>query len=125
MIKGISITNFKWIGDPGISLELGPVTLLFGSNSAGKSTIFHAFLYAYEVLVNRNYNADRTTLGGGGVDLGGFQKFVHNHELDREVGIEIKLDLSSAQLDQEWRIAEAFFGEKDNRTDLAELGTDV
>ena len=125
MIKGISIANFKGIGDPGISLELGPVTLLFGSNSAGKSTIFHAFLYAYEVLVNRNYNADRTTLGGGGVDLGGFQKFVHNHELDREVGIKIKLDLSSAQLDQDWRIAEAFFGEKDNRTDLAELGTDV
>ena len=125
MIKGISITNFKGIGDPGISLDLGPVTLLFGSNSAGKSTIFHAFLYAYEVLVNRNYNADRTTLGGGSVDLGGFQKFVHNHDLSRKVGIEIELDLSSAQLDRDWRIAESFVGEKDNRLDLADLGTDV
>ena len=106
-------------------MELGPVTLLFGSNSAGKSTIFHAFLYAYEVLVNRNYNADRTTLGGGGVDLGGFQKFVHNHDLSRKVGLQIHLDLSSAQLDQEWRISEFFVGEKDNRADVSEIGTDV
>ena len=94
MIKGISITNFKGIGDPGISLDLGPVTLLFGSNSAGKSTIFHAFLYAYEVLVNRNYNVDRTILGGKNVDLGGFQNFVHNHDPGRTVVIKVDLDMA-------------------------------
>lgn len=125
MIKGIFVKNFKGIGDPGIKLELEPITLLFGSNSAGKSTIFHAFLYAYEVLVNRNYNVDRTTLGGDGVDLGGFITVVHDHKQTNTIEIEIDLDLSSAQLDREWRIAESLVGTDDNEVDLSALGTDV
>ncbi len=129
MIKGISIKNFKGIGDPGIKLDLEPVTLLFGNNSAGKSTIFHAFLYAYEALVNRNFNADRTTLGGDHVDLGGFLNFVHNHDPKNEVEIEIELDLASAQLDQEWRVPEyvVFSGNYSGAVgiDLSTIGTDV
>jgi hypothetical protein len=129
MIKGISITNFKGIGDPGIKIDLEPVTLLFGNNSAGKSTIFHAFLYAYEVLVNRNINADRTTLGGDNVDLGGFQSFVHDHNLGNQVSIEIDLDLASAQLDKEWRVSEYLVATGANESyqdvDLSALGTDV
>ena len=125
MIKGISITNFKGIGDPGIKLDLEPVTLLFGNNSAGKSTIFHAFLYAYEVLVNRNYNVDRTTLSGETVDLGGFLNFVHAHKQENQVTITLDLDLSSAKLDEEWRIPESLVGSGENEVDLSALGTDV
>jgi hypothetical protein len=125
MIKAISITNFKGIGDPGIRIDLEPVTLLFGNNSAGKSTIFHAFLYAYEVIVNRNLNADRTALGGENVDLGGFLKFVHDHDSTNKVTIEIELDLASAQLDKEWRIPEFLVGTKENEVDLSTLGTDA
>ena len=40
MITGISIENFKGIGER-IDLQLKPLTLLFGANSAGKSTILH------------------------------------------------------------------------------------
>jgi hypothetical protein len=129
MIKGVSITNFKGIGDPGIKIDLEPVTLLFGNNSAGKSTIFHAFLYAYEVLVNRNLNADRTTLGGDNIDLGGFQSFIHDHNLENQVSIEIDLDLASAQLDKEWRVSEYLVATGANESyqdvDLSALGTDV
>lgn len=125
MIKAISITNFKGIGEQGIKIDLEPVTLLFGNNSAGKSTIFHAFLYAYEVLVNRNLNADRTTLGGDNVDLGGFLNFVHDHDPNNKVTIEIDLDLASAQLDKEWRIPEFLVGTKENEVDISTLGTDA
>lgn len=125
MIKGIYIENFKGIGEPGIQLDLEPVTLLFGSNSAGKSTIFHAFLYAYEVLVNRNLNADRTTLGGDAIDLGGFHSFVHGHALKSQVTIRIELDLSSAKLDELWRLPEFLVGTGENAVDLSSLGTDV
>lgn len=125
MIKGIYIENFKGIGEPGIQLDLEPVTLLFGSNSAGKSTIFHAFLYAYEVLVNRNLNADRTTLGGDAIDLGGFHSFVHGHALKSQVTIRIELDLSSAKLDELWRLPEFLVGTGENAVDLSALGTDA
>jgi hypothetical protein len=125
MIKGIYIENFKGIGAPGIQLDLEPVTLLFGSNSAGKSTIFHAFLYAYEVLVNRNLNADRTTLGGEAIDLGGFHSFVHDHALKSQVTIRIELDLSSAKLDELWQLPEFLVGTGENSVDLSALGTDA
>lgn len=125
MITGIYIENFKGIGEPGIKLDLAPLTLMFGKNSAGKSTIFHAFLYAYEVLVNRNLNADRTTLGGNSVDLGGYHSFIHGHELQNQVTIRIELDLSSAKLDEIWRLPEFLIGNGENAVDLSALGTDV
>ena len=105
MITKITIENFKGISSP-VSIELKPITLLFGSNSAGKSTIFHALLYAYEVFVNRNFSPDRTTLGGDSIDLGGFETFVHQHELDRSIRLAFELNMSSVQLDLEWPIAE-------------------
>lgn len=125
MITGIYIENFKGIGKPGIKLDFAPVTLMFGKNSAGKSTVFHALLFAYEVLVNRNYNADRTTLGGDSVDLGGFHSFVHDHDPKNRVTIRIELDLSSAKLDKIWSIAEYPLGIGENVVDLSTLGTDV
>ncbi len=125
MIKGIYIENFKGIGVLGIQLEREPVTLLFGSNCAEKSTIFHAFMYAYEVLVNRNLNADRTALGGDAVDLGGFHSFVHGHALKSRVTIRIELDLSSAKLNELWRLPEFLVGTGENAVDLSALGTDA
>jgi len=125
MIKGITIENFKGIGDaPGVHLDLKPVTMLFGSNSAGKSTIFHALLYAYEVLVNRNLNPDRTTIGGEAVDLGGFETFIHRRELHRGVTMEFDLDMSNEQLDNEWPTEELLVG-GDNQSDISSLGVDV
>ncbi len=128
MIRGICIQNFKGIGEPAshqnpVELELAPVTLLFGSNSAGKSTIFHAFLYAYEVLVKGNRNPDATELGGKSVDLGGFATFVHRHELARPIGIELEIDLKSEKLDQEHPMAEYLVGAQE--IDLSTIGEDV
>ena len=106
MIKGIYIENFKGIGEPGIKLDLEPVTLLFGSNSAGKSSVFHAFLLAYEILVRGNRNPDRTELGGSVIDLGGFRRFIHQQQMHRKVRLRFDLDMASVSFDQEWPIAE-------------------
>lgn len=125
MITGIYIENFKGIGEPGIKLDLEPVTLLFGNNSAGKSTIFHAILLAYEVLVRGNRNPDKTELGGSIVDLGGFANFVHQHELQRTVRLRFNLDLSSVSLDQEWRIYERVVEFDGTNVDIGKAGEDV
>jgi AAA15 family ATPase/GTPase len=70
MITGITIENFKGIREE-VKLDFRPITLLFGANSAGKSTVLHALHYAREVFERRNVNADRTVSGGKYVDLGG------------------------------------------------------
>ena len=96
MITAIEIENFKGIGDR-IRIDLKPITLLFGANSSGKSTIIHALHYAREVFVRGNLDADRTETGGDFVDLGGFRNFVHNHDLDRQVALRLDLSLDFDQ----------------------------
>lgn len=125
MITGINVRNFKGIDETGIDIDLAPVTLLFGSNSAGKSTIFHSLLYANEVLSRRNLNADRTVLGGESVDLGGFANLVHDHVTTNRVSICLSISLASAKLDELWPIAERLMGQGENEVDLSAIGTDA
>ncbi|MCO6438568.1 MAG: AAA family ATPase [Phycisphaerae bacterium] len=97
MITAIEIENFKGIADR-IRIDLKPITLLFGANSSGKSTIIHALHYAREVLVRQNLDADRTEAGGEFIDLGGFRNFVHNRDLDREIHLRFALSLPEGEM---------------------------
>ena len=94
-LKRIEIENFKGIGKRQV-IDLKPITLLFGPNSAGKSTILQALHYAREILERRNADPDQT-IAGGLIDLGGFKALVHNHELQRAIAIKLVIDLSEAQ----------------------------
>lgn len=91
----IEIENFKGISSRQ-RIGLRPITLLFGPNSAGKSTILQALHYLREILERGNVDPDRT-IAGGLIDLGGFATLVHNHELDRIVTLKVGLDLRNEQ----------------------------
>ena len=91
----VEIENFKGIGARQ-TIELRPITLLFGPNSVGKSTILQALHYLREVLERGNIDPDRT-ITGGLIDLGGFATLVHNYELNRTVTLKVVLDLSDEQ----------------------------
>ncbi|WP_081288608.1 AAA family ATPase [Tritonibacter mobilis] len=91
----IEIENFKGVGERQV-IDLRPITLLFGPNSAGKSTILQALHYLREVLERGNIDPDRT-IAGGLIDLGGFATLVHNHELDRPVTIKVEMDMKEVQ----------------------------
>ncbi len=97
LITAIEIENFKGIGRP-VRIELRPITLLFGRNSAGKSTVLHALCYAHEILSHRNVDAHKTDLGGDQIDLGGFRRFVHGHDLKRSVRLRFELNLRDREL---------------------------
>lgn len=96
-ITAIEIENFKGIGER-VRVELSPITLLFGANSAGKSTILHALLYLRDVLERRNLDAITTPVSGAALDLGGFRRFVHGRELDRPIRIRVDMDLTGEEL---------------------------
>ena len=57
-LTAIELENFKRIG-PRQRIELKPITLLFGPNSAGKSTILQALHYVREILERKNVDPDR------------------------------------------------------------------
>ncbi|MBL78841.1 MAG: hypothetical protein CMH70_02180 [Nitrosomonadaceae bacterium] len=92
VITGISIQNFKGFGEEQ-KIEFKPITLLFGANSSGKSTIIQALQYFGEILINGNVDADTTLWGGEAVSLGGFENLVYKKEkLKREITLRLDFD---------------------------------
>lgn len=124
MITRIAIENFKGIGDR-IEVPIRPITLLFGPNSAGKSSIMHAIHYAREVLERHNLDADRTLTGGDCVNLGGFREMVHRHESDRQIRIRFDLDLGSVKWHERFPVMEFPFEIGTSEVDLSTLGLDI
>ena len=91
MLRRIELENFKGVG-PRIDLDLKPVTLLFGPNSAGKSTVLHALHLLHGLLEHGSPDVEHSRIGGRGLDLGGFQTFVHNRDTSRPVRIALEFD---------------------------------
>jgi ABC-type ATPase involved in cell division len=90
-LRSLTIQNFKGIKDP-VKIEFKPITLLFGPNSAGKSTIIQALIYAREIFVNRNLDPYQCEVRGERIDLGGFRALVHNHD-PLPIILDLELDL--------------------------------
>ncbi len=96
-ITAVTIQNFKGIRGP-VRVDLRPVTLLFGPNSAGKSTVIQALHYAREIFERENVNPDRTLLGGDTIDLGGFEALVHKHNKRLPIVLRLDIDLANEDL---------------------------
>jgi len=94
----LKLKNFKSVGESPQEIELAPITLLFGPNSAGKSSVLQALIYLREALHHHNLNPDKTVLGGDWLDLGGFKNLIHGRDLERAIEITIGYDLDSISL---------------------------
>ncbi|MCA9678711.1 MAG: AAA family ATPase [Myxococcales bacterium] len=79
MLIALELTNFKGVATRQ-RVEFAPLTLLFGANSAGKSTILQALAYLRELLAHGDADVSRTQLGGDVIELGGFARLVHRHD---------------------------------------------
>lgn len=92
-IKSISIAGFKGVKDKA-TLPVAPITLFFGANSTGKSTVLQSILYLFEVLVNKNCNPEYSTILGEKIYLGGFANLVHAKDYKNSITIGASLDLT-------------------------------
>jgi hypothetical protein len=81
MLTSLSIGNFKAFGETQ-TIPIRPLTLIFGANSSGKSSIIHSLLLANHALANGNFDVHQPRLAGESVDLGGFREFAHRHRVD-------------------------------------------
>lgn len=94
MLKAFTLENFKGVRET-VKVEFRPLTLLFGPNSAGKSTILHGLHYANEIFQRQNFDPGRTLWGGDVVHLGGFETLVHGYDLTTPVRMSFELELAS------------------------------
>jgi hypothetical protein len=97
VLTAIEIENFKAFGERQ-RIELRPITLLFGPNSGGKSSVTHALHYLREVVVDGNVDAHRTWSGGESLDLGGMRAFVHGRAPGPTIRLRVEFRLSGLEL---------------------------
>lgn len=97
IINKLCIENFKGIRSP-VSFDFSPITLLFGPNSAGKSTILHAFSLLNDIINFGEKDSDTTRLGEGGINLGGYRQYVNDHDIEKNVVLSLGMDLKNADL---------------------------
>ena len=102
MLQSFSVGNFKAFGDAQ-KIPLRPLTLIFGQNSAGKSSIIHGLLLARHALDTGELDVFHTNIGGRSVDLGGFRQYIHRRSMSSwmEWGADVKTtDLDAST--QKW-----------------------
>jgi hypothetical protein len=91
MITCLRVGNFKAFADTQ-EIPIRPLTLVFGPNSAGKSSVIHSLALAHHAIFTGDLDTQRTEIGGESIDLGGFRQYVHRRDLSRQVEWGIELD---------------------------------
>lgn len=93
MLSSLYLGNFKAF-DKTQKIPIKPITLIFGPNSGGKSSLIHGLLLAHHLFTKGESNIHSTNIGGDAVDLGGFKQFIHRREFERKVELGIEIDSS-------------------------------
>lgn len=93
MLREFFLTNFKRF-DYEQRVPLRPITLVYGPNSGGKSSVLQAMALAHEALRTGNLDVVRTEIGGTAIDLGGFGQYVHRREAERRVSLGFGFDVA-------------------------------
>ena len=92
MLTGIGLRNFKAFGDEMQEAPLSKITLIYGPNSGGKSSIIQALLLLKQSLPNEHRELSASVLTSRGlVDLGSYQALVHKHESERQLRINMEI----------------------------------
>lgn len=84
MINSLHLGNFKAFAETQ-NIPVKPITLIFGANSAGKSSIIHSLVLAHEAMRTGELDLFRTSLGGSSIDLGGFRQYIHRRQPSRRM----------------------------------------
>lgn len=93
-ITALHVGNFKAFAETQ-AIPIRPITLIFGPNSAGKSSFIHSLALACEAERTGRLDIFKTELGGSAIDLGGFRQYIHRAEAKRRMEWGAELDVSA------------------------------
>src|SRR5262252_7518853 len=95
MLTRLRFKNFKAWKDSG-EIRLAPLTVLFGSNSAGKTSISQLLILLKQTAESSDRQralqfGDARTL----IDLGTFDDALHNHDVEQPLEIDFRWSLDT------------------------------
>ena len=93
LIDALALSNFKAFGNQRQTAPMSKITLIYGPNSGGKSSIVQALLLLKQSVSGRD-QAFTSSVNPRGeyIDLAGFRSMVHKHETEREININLVLN---------------------------------
>ena len=96
MLKSLELENFKAFGER-VKIPFAPITLIFGENSSGKSSILQSLNLLKQTRESREAGAlllPRTEQGIS--DLGSFQDLLFDHDLSRTLSIKPEIGIRNS-----------------------------
>jgi hypothetical protein len=102
-ISGIELQNFRSFSN-NTTIPLRPITLLYGQNSAGKSSVLKALLLLQQSLTLDRRHGEASsifTFSGDSVDLGSYEASVSSHDTSRKMDISLEIEVVEPR--ENWR----------------------
>ncbi|MFN4180700.1 MAG: AAA family ATPase [Armatimonadota bacterium] len=85
----LTIRNFRAIRDQ--TLEIAPITVIYGENGTGKSSVLYALLTLRNIVLNPNQPVD-AFFGYGFLGLGNFKTVVFDHNDQNQIALGVELE---------------------------------
>ena len=128
-LQALRVGNFKAFAATQ-RIPLKPITLVFGPNSAGKSSFIHSLALAHEAQFGREkrgrsrLDVHHTDIGGTTIDLGGFRQYIFRGQLNRRVEWGAELNVSELDPERHKRLRE-LIGDAGHVTLIVTIGTQL
>lgn len=91
MLREYQLTNFKAFAGPE-TIPIRPITLIYGPNSSGKSSILQSLLLLKQTLQEAENPETLLLPKGNLVNLGGYREFIHRHDVSKSFSFKVVLD---------------------------------
>lgn len=122
MIKEMQIQNFKGWEDTGV-IRMAPITLFFGVNSSGKSSIGQFLMMLKQTIESPDRKAVFYPGGkNSAVQLGSYQEMVYRRDGRKKIGFSYRWSLPEIQKFRDPLSNDAFSGEDLQFSAVVELG---
>ncbi|HIP15475.1 MAG TPA: hypothetical protein EYG74_08305 [Sulfurimonas autotrophica] len=92
LIDSVSFNNFKPFGEKMQYFSRKPITLIYGPNSVGKSSLIHLLAYHHKSLFEGDFDIGELSDFGDSISLGGFKEFVHKKNENNTIKLEYVLN---------------------------------
>lgn len=94
MLSEYQIHNFKAFANQE-KISIRPITLIYGQNSSGKSSVLQSLLLLKQTLQEAENPTTLLMPRGNLVDVGGYSQFVNRHNLDNSFSFKVFLDIEN------------------------------